>query len=179
LETWDSGGFPSSISAEIAGADAAIVMIGTNDWAYSWTPFGDVDGTVVDKSTFCGAIRSICASLQNILGKDVPVIFCTPIKRKQQDDLIDYTKANNVEKYLEDYVNAIKTICSAYDNIYCVDLYSMCLIDPLSPDDTKYVPDGTHPTSLGHQVIAKCILNDLTEVSKYMFKDEVTKKTKV
>lgn len=170
LATWNSGGFPASISAEMQNIDVAFVMIGTNDWAYSWTPFGDVNGTDANSDTFCGAIRSICNKLTELYNNKIPIIFCTPIKRKQQDGIIDYTTANNIGKTLEDYANAIKTICNTYTNVYAIDLYNICLIDPLSSDNVKYIPDGTHPSSIGHNVIAKCILSKLQQIADDYYK---------
>lgn len=59
LDNLSTGGFPAALSASISAADAAFILIGTNDWTYTWTDFGDPDGDDVDNGNFCGAIRKI------------------------------------------------------------------------------------------------------------------------
>ena len=59
LDNLDAGGFPAALSASVAEADAAFILIGTNDWTYSWTAFGDPNGNDTNDKNFCGAIRKI------------------------------------------------------------------------------------------------------------------------
>ena len=170
IEKWENESTYSSIITKMGNSDAVFVMIGTNDWAYSWTPFGDAsDTTNTSNDNFCGAIRSICSNLHQKFAGKAPIVFLTPIKRVQQSNSIDYTEANSNGKLLSDYCEAIKTICNEYDGIYVIDLYNICKIDPgtkTNHTDVEYLPDGTHPSSLGHKVIAKCILKKLPEIMK-------------
>ena len=176
-------GFPTNIKNSMIDADMACVLIGVNDWTYSWTPFGDIEGTDENINTFCGAIRYIQHKLDDMLGNQMPIIFMTPIKRNKLGTIeypptdenewtdsnitIDYTKTNKYGKTLEDYANAIKTICSNKPRTYVIDLYHMCKFDPNDENHRNlYFPDGTHPTTIGHQIIAKCILKKLPEILK-------------
>lgn len=185
IANWQNEQTYSSISAKMNNSDAVFVMIGTNDWAYSWTPFGDVaDTTNTSNDNFCGAIRSICNNLHQKFAGKAPIVFLTPIKRVQQSNIIDYTEANSNGKYLSDYCNAIKTICNEYDGIYVIDLYNICKIDPGRKNslvNAKYIPDGTHPSSLGHKVIAQCILKKLPEIMSNFYSkiDDVEKMIEV
>lgn len=134
-------------------ADAAIIAIGTNDWNYSWTPFGDMSSS--DKYTFYGALKILCLGLlEKYSGK--PLVFCTPIKRAQTNGLA-YYEQNTIGKTLGDYANAIKEVCGYY-GIPVLDLYSECLINPIiTSHNTAYFynGDGTHPNAVGHTIIAK------------------------
>lgn len=44
-------------------ADLVCIAIGTNDWCYSYTPFGDMSSTGTD--TFYGALKTLCEGLLN------------------------------------------------------------------------------------------------------------------
>ena len=60
LDNLSTGGFPAGLSASISAADAAFILIGTNDWTYTWTDFGNPDDeNDYSNINFCGAIRKI------------------------------------------------------------------------------------------------------------------------
>ena len=134
-------------------ADAIIVFGGTNDFGHGDAPFGTVDSE--DKYTFCGAVNS----LVNKLKQDFPnakLIFMTPIHRagEEQPSLPD-------SKNLEDYVNAILTICKNH-KVPVIDLFN---INPLDPTDKEVVPDGLHPNDKGHAIMAQVIAEELLKLN--------------
>ena len=126
-------------------ADAVVVFGGTNDYGHGDAPFGTLDSE--DIYTFCGAVNSLI----NKLKRDFPnskIIFMTPLHRtgETQPSMPD-------SKILEDYVNAIGTICEKH-GIPVIDLFK---INPLDPTDEKLVPDGLHPNDEGHVIMAQVI----------------------
>ena len=146
-------------------ADAVCVAIGTNDWNYTFTPFGDM--TSADKYTFYGALKILCQGLmKKYLGK--PVVFFTPIKRIQ-DGNQPYYEPNGNGKTLEDYANAIKEVCGYY-GIPVLDLFNECMINPLIPEVKEaYIPDGTHPNIHGHKILARRITGYLKQLADGIF----------
>lgn len=124
-------------------ADLVCIAIGTNDWCYSYTDFGDMSST--GTNTFYGALKYLCEFLLNkYCGK--PIVFFTPIKRvvynydrwdgsktpRADSGTIDlaYYQTNECGKTLEDYANAIKEVCGFY-GIPVLDLFNEGLINPL------------------------------------------------
>ena len=146
-------------------ADAVCVAIGSNDWNYGHSPFGDM--TSADKYTFYGALKILCEGLmKKYLGK--PIVFFTPIKRIQNDSP-KYYETNSRGKTLEDYANAIKEVCGFY-GIPVLDLFNECMINPLIPEIKEaYIPDGVHPNIHGHKILARRITGYLKQLADGIF----------
>ena len=64
-------------------------------------------------------------------------------------------------KKLEDYVNAILTICKNH-KVPVIDLFK---INPLDPADKEVVPDGLHPNDQGHAIMAQVIAEELLKLN--------------
>ena len=77
----------NQISSWPDDVDAVHVMIGTNDWNYSWPDLGHFGDNGLDKlSTFYGALDYACSTLlEKYPGK--PIVFSTPVKRWQNGSL--------------------------------------------------------------------------------------------
>ena len=134
------------IRAEIMDkkADVVVVFGGTNDYGHGDAAFGERDSENI--YTFTGAVNSLIKKLK----RDFPnakLVFMTPLHRKGEN--IPRAAA----KCLSDYANAIKEICSGY-GIPVIDLFD---INPINPDDELLMPDGLHPSDLGHEVLAKVV----------------------
>lgn len=132
-------------------ADLVIIAIGTNDWQYDWTPLG----TMADRTnfTYYGALHNLCLGLmEKYLGK--PIVFATPIKRSATP----YTSATAVNangKTLEEYGEIIKEVCGFY-GIPVLDMFHECTLNPtITSQLNAYMPDGTHPNSDGHAIMAR------------------------
>jgi hypothetical protein len=104
------------------------------------------------KSTFCGAIHTICKYLlENYKQKDI--FFITPIKRYQPGtwDCKYPEDKNKLGKTLKDYSDAIIEICSYY-SIPVIDFYSISGLNPHI--DTSLFGDtdskAVHPNAAGH-----------------------------
>ena len=133
-------------------ADAIVVFGGTNDFGHGDAPFGTLDSE--DKHTFCGAVNSLIKTLKQNYPQ-AKLIFMTPIHR---DD--EAQPAMPDSKILEDYVNAIRTICKNH-KVAVIDLFK---INPLDPTDKEVVPDGLHPNDKGHAIMAQVIAEELLKI---------------
>ena len=133
-------------------ADAVVVFGGTNDFGHGDAPFGNVDSE--DIYTFCGAVNSLINKLKRDFS-NAKIIFMTPIHR-----ITEMNPSNPDGKILEDYVNAIRTICKKH-SIPVIDLFE---INPLDPADSKLVPDGLHPSDAGHSIMAEIIAEELLKI---------------
>ena len=133
-------------------ADAVVVFGGTNDFGHGDAPFGNVDSE--DIYTFCGAVNSLINKLKRDFS-NAKIIFMTPIHR-----ITEMNPSNPDGKILEDYVNAIRTICKKH-SIPVIDLFE---INPLDPADSKLVPDGLHPSDAGHSIMAEVIAEELLKI---------------
>ena len=133
-------------------SDAVVVFGGTNDFGHGDAPFGAIDSE--DIYTFCGAVNSLI----NKLERDFPngkIIFMTPLHR-----ITEMNPSEPDGKILEDYVEAIRTICKNR-SIPVIDLFK---INPLDPADETLVPDGLHPSDAGHSVMAEVIAEELLKI---------------
>ena len=134
-------------------ADAIVVFGGTNDYGHGDAPFGTLDSE--DKYTFCGAVNSLIKTLKQNFPQ-AKLIFMTPIHRANEAQ-----PAMPDSKKLEDYVNAILTICKNH-KVAVIDLFK---INPLDPADKEVVPDGLHPNDRGHAIMAQVIAEELLKLN--------------
>ena len=162
-----------------AGADVAVAMIGTNDFYWAWTPFGDPeDGLLtraptmsdLDESTFCGAYHSLCRKmLERWAGKDV--FLLTPISLYQTDagrpgswPCRAPEDRNALGLTIGDYCLAMKRIAGYY-SIPIIDLYNTSGISAeLNPELFADPGEGTrvHPNAEGHRRLALTVSASFT-----------------
>lgn len=146
----------------IPDSDLITIFMGTNDYGHE-TPLG----TINDKrdTSFYGALNVILPSLIK-KHPNSRIVVVTPLHRYGKgtsgilgtDFTYDYLK-NGVGANLEDYVNALKQVCSKY-SIPVIDLYTLSGLDPSNAEiKTKYMPDGLHPNAEGHEIIADIMKN--------------------
>ena len=117
------------------------------------------------KSTFCGAIHTICKYLlENYPNKDI--VFVTPIKRRQGS--IQYPEDKNSLGYtLLDYTDAIIEICGYY-SIPVIDFYRNSGLNPHIDDSLFADTDGkvVHPNLEGHKRMASLVIAYLEGLRK-------------
>ena len=150
----------------IPSSDLIVIFIGTNDYGHE-TPLGSVSDT--QDGTFYGALNTIVPALKMIHPKS-KIVFVTSLHRYGRgSSKILGTKftydniPNGVGASLEDYVNALKTVCEQND-ISVIDLYNECSLDPSDSDiRSKYIPDGIHPNADGHKIIAEIMESHILE----------------
>ena len=142
----------------IPSVDLIMIFMGTNDYGHE-TPLGTVEDT--QEGTFYGALNAIVPALvaKHTSSK---IVFVTPIHRygfgtsKILGTNFTYDSLpNGVGATLEDYVKAIKAVCTNND-VDVIDLYTECTLDPTdSTVRSTYMPDGLHPNDAGHAYIAE------------------------
>jgi len=142
---------------DIPSADLIMIFMGTNDYGHE-TPLGTLEDT--QDGTFYGALNTIVSYLvaKHTSSK---LVFVTPLHRygfgtsKILGTKFTYDHIpNGVGATLEDYVNAVKTVC-AKNGVSVVDLYTECTLDPTDAAvREQYMPDGLHPNAAGHEVVA-------------------------
>ena len=129
-------------------ADVIVVFGGTNDYGHGDASFGEFSDR--DANTFCGAVHVLFKSLMEKypLSK---ILVLTPLHRLDEDD------ANRHGLQLKAYVEALRKIAEQY-SLDVLDLYKSSGIQPNIPVNMeKYMPDGLHPSDLGHRLIAERI----------------------
>ena len=160
------------ISDMDSDADVITFMGGTND-----VTNGVELGTFSDRvnTTFYGALHAVMQGLYTryIAGQSVDmadgkkrkIVVCTPIK------LLNPTDGGSLYNW-RGFIEAIKEVAAYYSFPVC-DMYNMSLINPhldrtLQGYTTgytglynKYVPDGTHPTEEGHEMMADLLVGFL------------------
>lgn len=161
-------------------ADIITLMGGTNDKAngVSLGNFSDRGTT-----TFYGALHTVMQGLYTkyiggittSTGKAKKIIVCTPIK------LLDKTKSSQTNTIAHNagvlvewdaWIDAIKEVAAFYSLPVC-DMYNLSGINP-HLDRTlhgtvsgytgyynPYIPDGTHPTQEGHEMMADLLVGFL------------------
>ena len=124
----------------------------------------------ISKSTFCGAIHTICRKLLNAYkGKNKDFVFVTPIKRYQTNswDCKYPEDKNGKGKTLKDHVDAIIEICGYY-SIPVVDLYRISGLNPHIDTSLFADTDGkaVHPNLEGHKRMASFVTAFLEGLKK-------------
>jgi len=146
-------------------ADIVIIAGGSNDWAYTVTPFG----TMADRTvyTFYGALHVLCQGLLNkYIGKSI--IFLTPIMRRIDILDTDDSRVNSEGKTLKDYANVIIEVCNYY-SIPVINMYSESTIMPFidTQRDALFLEtngSAVHPNLVGHTVLARRVIAALRSV---------------
>lgn len=144
----------------IPEADLITIFMGTNDWGHE-TPLGTIEDTT--DVSFYGALNVIIPGLMTKY-PNARIIWITPMHRygfgtsKILGTRFTFDHLpNGRDCTLEDYVNAIKDVCSRW-SIPVIDLYSMSGLHPyIAPHKSTYMPDGLHPNKAGHEKMAYLI----------------------
>lgn len=75
-----------------------------------------------------------------------------------------YDLPNSKGSTLGDFVKAIKDVCGYY-GVKVIDLFNECPINPIIQSHLQnLIPDGTHPTPRGHELIARYVAGALDEI---------------
>lgn len=135
-------------------ADIIVVFGGTNDFGHGDAPFGELSDTTDE--TFCGSLRVLYEKLINRCPA-AQIVVLTPLHRLSEN--VTVNERGIPCKPLKAYVDAIRTIAEYY-SLPVLDLWSVSGFQPhVDVIREKYMPDGLHPSDLGHAILARKILN--------------------
>lgn len=144
--------FPERVDKMNETADYVIVFGGTNDFGHGDAPFGTFFDN--DDKSFCGALNLLVSKLYSKY-PNARIIFLTPLHRSSENLTIN--EIGLPCKPLKDYVKAEIQLCETY-SIPVLDLWGKSNITPFVDASKKtYMPDGLHPSDLGHERIAKML----------------------
>lgn len=153
-KSWRDLDFIGRVDALEKDIDLLIVFGGTNDFGHGDAPFGELSDLSAD--TFCGA----CDVLMRMLVEkysDIPIVFLTPLHRLTEDDLVN--EIGLKRKTLAEYVDVIRKKAEKY-SIPVLDLYKESGMQPnIEAQNKLYFADGLHPNDIGHERIAKLVIN--------------------
>lgn len=156
----DDFSFVNRYEKMTSAADIVFVMGGTNDYGHGdlEIPFGDFSDRTAN--TFHGALHVLYQGLiRKYLGKTV--IVMTPPHRRGFGSWDDLSLNPKTGKNFSDYVNAIRKTAEYY-GLPVLDLYRILPLNPVIPEiREKFMPDGLHPNTEGHLLIAEAIISFL------------------
>ena len=157
--------YDTEVSDEVAKTvDVVYIAIGSNDWAYGYTPLGTMEDRVT--TTFYGALHLLCQGLlRKYKGK--PIIFATPIKRRILEEHTSPIESERNGKTLKEYGEIIKEVCDFY-SIPVLDMYSECCLTPFIDEQRNLyfqeTSGGTHPNAEGAKIMARRVVAYLRSV---------------
>lgn len=127
-------------------ADIVVVFGGTNDYGHGTAPVGRPEDRTPD--SFWGACHSLIRSLREKYPA-AELVFMSPLHCTGEDQPGRYSG-----RPLKLYVDILRTVCEQYSVPVC-DLFALSGISPEIPcQKERYMPDGLHPSDLGHELIA-------------------------
>lgn len=147
----DKNDFVKRVDEIDADADIVVIFGGTNDYGHGDAPIGTFDDR--DEYTFYGAMHILCKKLiEKYPGK--PVVFMTPLHRLSEN-VIRPDRNGNPKAALKTYAEIIREVCEYY-SLPVLDLYkTSCMQPSVEIIQKEFMPDGLHPSSKGHKLLAK------------------------
>ena len=135
----------------IPDKDLITIFMGTNDYGHN-TPMGTIADTT--DVSFYGALNVIIPGILTA-HPNSRLVWITPTHRDGFGSGFTHDwVANGAGNTLQDYVNAIKNVCSRY-SVPVIDLFEISGMNPvISGIKSTYMPDGLHPNALGHNKMA-------------------------
>ncbi len=152
-EVFDKNDFIKRVDELDSDADIVVIFGGTNDFGHGDAPIGTPNDR--DVYTFYGAMHTLCQKLiEKYPGK--PIVFMTPLHRLNEDS-VGNDRNGNPKASLKVYAEIIREICEYY-SLPVLDLYkTSCMQPSVEIIQKEFMPDGLHPSSKGHRLIAERI----------------------
>jgi len=138
--------------------DIVVILGGTNDYSRNRTLGEAADDKTVD--TFYGNIQDVIDNVKSFK-ENVELVFLTPLKHGHVDGQPSYPDANNQGSYLDDYVNAIKEVCTK-NNVKYIDMFNESGID--ESNVAEYTTNNIILSEAGHDLVAEVIAEKLREL---------------
>lgn len=131
-------------------ADAIVIFGGTNDFGHGDAPMGEFGDKTAD--TFYGALYVL---FEKLIGQSplAQFVVMTPLHRMSEDEIIN--ERGLPRRKLKEYVDAIRAVAEYY-SLPVLDLWACAGLQPhVGVIREKMMPDGLHPSDLGHARIAE------------------------
>ena len=144
--------FNMRVEALDSDADGIVVMGGPNDYGHGQAPLGKFEDR--DVYTFYGAMHVLC---QSLIKKyvDKQIVFMTPLHRHNEYGQGTWKPEGVLQSPLCDYAQAVREVCEYY-SIPVLDMFACGELRGNDWDWCRvYMPDGLHPNTDGHTIIAK------------------------
>ena len=152
-EIWDRD-FVRRADETEKDADAVVIFGGTNDFGHGDAPLGHCGDTTAE--TFYGAVYVLFKKMIE-RSPMAQFVIMTPLHRMSEDVEIN-ERGLRCEK-LKRYVDAIKEVAE-YFSLPVLDLWTNSGMQPhVDVIREKLMPDGLHPSDLGHARIAEKLYN--------------------
>ena len=142
--------FISRVDGMIPDADVVVVFGGTNDFGHGDAPMGEFGDKTAD--TFYGALHVL---FEKLIGQSplAQFVVMTPLHRMSEDEIIN--ERGLPRRKLKEYVDAIRAVAEYY-SLPVLDLWACAGLQPhVGVIREKMMPDGLHPSDLGHARIAE------------------------
>ncbi len=141
--------FPSRVGEMDEEADIVVVFGGTNDYGHGDAPLGEPSDRTV--WSFYGALRVLYDSLLESFPR-AKIVVLTPMVRKDE---------TNGNRCFLSFVEAVRQVAGEYE-FPILDMYADFPVDLHDEEIRKvYLPDGLHPSDLGHAILADTLINFL------------------
>ena len=145
--------FVSRVDGMTDGADYVVVFGGTNDFGHGDVPLGRLSDKTAD--TFYGALHELYTKLYWKY-PTARIVAITPLHRLSEEEPINEIGIMRTA-FLADYVKAVKAVTEKF-SIPVLDLYAKSNLQPrIKPIREIYMPDGLHPSDIGHKRIAEML----------------------
>ncbi len=139
-------------------ADIIVVFGGSNDYGHGDAPMGAIGDKT--PATFCGAVWFLMNFLKTEYANKT-IVFMTPARRVGDTEIPKRQEKQADAKPLVAYANVIEETAKQFD-IPVLNLYENLGIDPNIPEQrAKYTTDGLHFNDVGHEYIAKVLMDFL------------------
>lgn len=138
-------------------ADLIIVSAGTNDWGHN-SPLGAFGDSI--STTFYGAVLRTLNQLK-YRNQKAKIVCCLPLPRGTGTAIQIYTRTNSLGLTMQDYRNAMVTICNALgiEVVTQNELYIHPLLTP-----SCFYTDNLHPVEEGHIIMGARLSKILTNI---------------
>ncbi len=146
--------FGSRVKDMDHSADLVFVFGGTNDFGHGDAPIGNKNDT--SPKTFYGACDYLIKELLKYYKKE-QVVFVLPLHRNDEDNVLGDGSKKVASLTLEGYTNIIVEVVNRYD-IRILDIRNELTKDLLQ--------DGLHPGDVGHEKIARLLVDYIISLNK-------------
>jgi lysophospholipase L1-like esterase len=140
--------------------DIVTVMFGGNEAGFFRPETrGFADTPRVDRKVFSTTVAEIVKRVQ-ATGSTVVLMTCPPMTERYWGMHLDAYRKHGINFLVKDYAQAMRDV-ARQTNVELIDVYRAFETNPAAKD---YFPDGLHPDSRGHRLIADLLTERLARI---------------